>query len=127
MIRTETLRLTTAGGAGVATGSATTPSAVRGEILGVLLNYTSQPATTDVTLATAGEGGGPAYNILVLTNLNADGYFAPRKGAVDAAGAAIAASFVPFVVADKLTVSLAQGDAITNGLVATIFYDDKAE
>ena len=126
MIRTETLKVTTTGSAGSATGSATTPSAISGEILGVLLNFhASLPATADTTIATAGEGTGPAYSILVVTNSATDGYFAPRKVAVDAANSAIAASWAPFAVADKLTISIAQGDALTNALVATIFYDDK--
>lgn len=126
MIRTETFKITTAGGAGVATGSATTPSAVRGEILGVLLNFhASAPATTDTTLATAGEGNGPAYNIIVVSNSATDAYLAVRKVAVDVAAAAIAASWAPVCVADKLTLSLAGCDALTNAVVATVFYDDK--
>lgn len=125
MIRKETLRVTTTGSAGSASGSATTPSAITGEILGVLLNYTSQPATTDVTLATAGEGGGPALTLLTVANANTDGYFAPRAKPVDNANVAITNAHVPFVVSDKITIDVAQGDAVANALTVTIFYDDR--
>lgn len=125
MIRTETLKVTTTGSAGSATGSATTPSAVRGEILGLLLNFhASAPATTDTTLKTAAEGTGPAYNIVVVTDSATDIYLAVRKVAVDIAAAAIAASAVPVVVSDKLTLSLAGCDALTNAVIATVFYRD---
>lgn len=119
-IRVVPLFITTTGGAGVATGSATSDP-INGEILAVQVDYTTMPATTDLTIATAGLTP-PAFNILVLTNVNTDAYHLPRKQASDAAGAAITGVYDRFVVADKVSASVAQGDAVTNGVKVWIYY-----
>ena len=119
-LRVATVSVTTTGSAGSATGSGTTSYPIIGEILGIYLNFhASAPATTDTTIATT---NAPVFNILVVSNSATDAYKAPRSGAVDAANAAITNSNVPFVVADTITVSLAQCDALTGAVVATIWY-----
>ena len=116
--------VTTAGSAGSASGSGVSTSIVRGEILGVYLNFHgSAPATTDTTVKTTGSG--PAsYTFLTVSISATDGYFAPRSGAVSSSNAAITDSAVPFAVCDTLTVALAQCDALTNAVVAHILYRD---
>ena len=111
-----TINVTTTGTAGAATGS-TTSGLIQGAILDVYLNFhASAPATTDTTIALASPGG----NVLVVSNSATDALIAPRAKCVDNANAAITNSFDYFYVNGSLTVSLAQSDALTDALVATV-------
>ena len=109
-----TVNVTTTGSAGSAAGSGTTIP-INGFLLDVFLNYhASAPATTDVTISDPTFG-----NILVKSNNATDVWLAPRKDTVDAAAAATGLyDLVP--VHGALTVSVAQADALTDCLVATI-------
>ena len=117
------LKVTTAGDAGAAAGTADTGRVIAGEVLGAYIDYASQPGTTDVTLRTKGTAL-PSYNLLVVTNGNTDGFFPVRASPVDLANAAITNSHAPFVVADELEVSVAQGDAIADGVVVHLLIRD---
>lgn len=119
MIRKETVTVTVAGSAGSATGSAKTVRAVEGRVVAVHLDYTTQPATTDVTLATA---NAPVLTVLTVGDANADGWFFPRQLMDGTNGADLTGVYEPLPVADNLTVSVAQGDPGT--LAATILWDD---
>lgn len=117
----EVVRVTTTGNAGVATGSAKT-RAIRGEILGVLLNFhASAPATTDTTIRTTIT---PTYTIVVATDSATDVFLTPRAKPVDNANAAITNAHAPFVVFDEVTVALAQCDALTDAVEAHIYWRD---
>ena len=117
-IHKEVIKVTTTGSAGSATGSATS-NAINGFIIGVLFDFTSAAATTDTTLAYASPAGG---NIIVLTNANTDVLHLPRKATSDSAGAAISGGYDVYPVAGTLTLSVAQGDAATDNVVATVYY-----
>ena len=111
--------VTTAGGAGVATGTTDSVS-ISGFLLDVYLNYhTSAPATTDVTISYATPAGG---NILVVTDVNTDVLKTPRVKPVDNAGTAITNAHDRFPLNGTLTVAVAGCDALTGALVATIRY-----
>jgi hypothetical protein len=115
-IVTYKVAVTTTGSAGSATGSGTS-DLIQGYLLDVYFDFHgSAPATSDVTLAYATRGG----NILVASNGNTDTLFQPLKQASDSAGAAIAGVYNPYVLDDKVTVSVAQSDALTNAVVAYI-------
>lgn len=120
-IRAIRIAVTTTGVAGSATGTGDTGSPpIRGEVLGVYLNFHgSAPATTDTTLRTKGNGV-PSYNLLVVTDSATDGFFAPRAKPVDNANSAITNAHAPFVVSDVLEISVAQCDALTNAVVAHV-------
>lgn len=112
-IDTYTIRVTTTGSAGAATGSAS--ATVIGAIIDIFLDFhASAPATTDTTIAMANG------NVLVVTNSATDALIAPRQKLVDNANAAITNSFDYFYVSGQLTVSLAQSDALTDAVVATV-------
>ena len=116
-IKQRVFNVTTTGVAGSAVGSTT--HLVHGEILTVVLNFhASAPATTDTTIAFADSGG----NILVVTDSATDAVLHPRGKPVDNANAAITNAHTPFASAQGVTVSLAQCDALTDALVATITY-----
>jgi hypothetical protein len=115
-IVTTRIAVTTTGSVGSATGS-TTSDVLRGYLLDVHLDFhASAPATTDTTLAYATRGG----NILVVTNSATDALLQPLKQSCDAAAAAITGVYNSYVLDDKVTVSLAGCDALTNAVVATI-------
>ena len=119
MIKQKVFKVTTTGVAGSATGSIT--HTVRGEIMTVVLNFhASAPGTTDTTIAYADSGG----NILVVTDSATDAVIHPRGKPVDNANSAITNAHDRFASAQGITVSLAQCDALTDALVATITYQD---
>lgn len=117
MIKDKVFNVTTTGVAGSAVGDTT--HLIHGEILTVVLNFhASAPATTDTTIAFADSGG----NILVVTDSATDAVFHPRGKCVDSSNTAITNSHAPFAAAQGVKISLAQCDALTNALVATITY-----
>jgi hypothetical protein len=113
-IAVSRIAITTAGGAGAAVGSGTTIP-IMGFLLDVFLDYNAAaPATTDVTISDAVFG-----NIVVKTNNATDIWLAPRKDTVDAAAAATGLyDLVP--LKGPLTISVAQCDALTDAVAATI-------
>jgi len=108
-----------AGSAGSATGSATSPDGVNGRILAIHTDYTSQPATTDVTITTSS----PAQTVLTLTDNNTDALDYPRRLVQGATGADLSAVYDAFVVAGKITATVAQGDPVTAGVVVTVYVE----
>lgn len=118
-ITVHRVNITTTGEAGSATGQADTP-AVNGFYLGAYLNFhASAPATTDTTIA----GINPTIgNIQVLTDTNSDAYYSSTIAAKTAAGAAVTNGFVHQPVSGNVRVSLAQCDALTDALVADLYF-----
>lgn len=118
-ITVHRVSITTTGSAGSATGSADTP-AVNGFYLGAYLNFhASAPATTDTTIA----GVNPTVgNIQVLTDTNSDAYYSSTIAAKTAAGAAVTNGFVHQPISGTVRVSLAQCDALTDALVADLYF-----
>ncbi len=110
----QKVAITTTGGAGAATGSGTSIP-IQGFLLDVYLDYhASAPATTDVTISQEIFG-----NILVKSNNATDAWLMPRKQSVDPAGGDTG-SYELIPVNGALTISVAQADALTDCLVATI-------
>jgi hypothetical protein len=112
----ETIKVTTTGAAGSASGSAQTVP-IQGFLLDVYIDYhASAPATTDVTISDPVFG-----NLLVVSNNKTDGKYSPREPNCDAAGAANGRyDLVP--INSKLTVAVAQADALTDCVVLTLRY-----
>lgn len=107
--------VTTTGTAGAATGSATSDSTIMGFLVDVFLDYhASTPATADVTISFATRGG----TIATATSTATDILIAPRQGLVTSAGVAITDSHAMFLLNDKVTVAVAEGDALTDAVVA---------
>lgn len=101
-----------AGGTGAATVYADSSDLIKGEIMGVYVNYLDSPpgATTDVTIATVGVEGPPVQAILTLSNQATSKMVYPRVQAQDTAGANIAGAYVPILVADRIRVTIAQAN-----------------
>lgn len=108
----------TTGSAGSATGS--TSVAVEGEILGLqVVPHASLPATADITVSSANGG----HNIWARSNSAAAAYVAPRIYGVSIADAALASNVTPETYAEhgRVTVAVAQGDALTNAVIVDVF------
>ena len=122
-IRMYQITLTPAGSAGAATANAQTFEPVNGYLVGVHLNYTSQPATTDVTIATVAV----PVTILTISNANTDAWFYPKHVVHGEAGVALTGTsggdrtYIP--VADYIKVTIAEGDPVANGLIATLLVE----
>lgn len=107
--------VTTTGAAGSATGSATSDSTLMGFLVDIFLDYhASTPATADVTISFTTRGG----TIATATSTTTDALIAPRQGLVTNAGVAITDSHAMFLLNDKVTVAVAEGDALTDAVVA---------
>lgn len=112
----HTIRTTPAGAAGSSVADVSTN--IRPGILqGIFVDYTSQPATTDVTISNRGR------NLLVLTNVNTDGVYQPRVLADDAAGVDIAGQHVAPAVGGAIRVQVAQGDPVDGGVLVTLLIE----
>lgn len=117
MIRKSAVTVTVAGADGSATGSAQF-GPVAGRVLAVHLDYTTQPATADVTVATVS----PAVTVLTVANANTDAWFYPRQLMDGTNGADLTGVYEAIAVADHINVSVAQGNA--GSVVATLIWDD---
>lgn len=126
MIELIKLQVTTTGSAGSATGTATTDVEVHGEIKAVVLDYhASAPNTTDVELYPEKTS---SYKILDYDNKNTDIGLHPRKQSCKSDGTLLTLDGTRektevYVVADKLVLSVAGCNALTNAVVAYILYD----
>ena len=118
-IVTETITVTTTGGAGSATGT-TVSTALYGFLLDVFVDFhASAPATTDTTLLYEDPSNG---QILGISNSATDNFFAPRKQACDSSAAAITGIYDLYVLNGTLRVNVAQSDALTGCVTARIRY-----
>jgi hypothetical protein len=113
-ISLERIAITTTGSSGSATGSGTSIP-IHGFLLDIFIDYhASCPATADVTISEAVFG-----NVLVVSNNATDGWYAPRKATCDPSGAATGLyDLIP--LSGPLTVSVAQADALTDCVAATL-------
>lgn len=104
------------------TGSATTTQPIIGIVRAVHLNFSgSMASTADTTVATAGTLN-PAMTLFVKSDSSTDAWFYPVLQNTGSTGAAVTDSYSPPVVADYITVSIAQGTT-TETCIATILYE----
>lgn len=103
------------GGAGVATSTATSTVPVNGRISAVYIEYLdSAPATSDVTIATAGNSA-PSYTILSVSNSATNAVYYPRAATRSQVAAALTydgtnpVSDLP-IIADNWKVTIAQAN-----------------
>lgn len=115
----ERVAVTTTGSAGSASGS-TNSNPLNGQLMAIYLDFhASAPgATTDTTIAYAARGG----NILAVSNSATDAMFHPRAAPVNNANTAITNAHDRFPLCGELTVSIAQSNALTDCVVAYIWY-----
>jgi len=122
-IRTQQVTLTPVGVAGSATANGQT-GVISGYVVAVHLEFTTQPATADVTIATV---NAPIKTILTITDSATDAWYYPRHLVHGETGTALTGTAggdrTPIPVDDHIKVTIAQGDAVANGLVATILYE----
>jgi hypothetical protein len=118
MIEIHQLAISTVGTAGNATGSgvlAVAPS----ELVAVYLDYhASAPATTDVTITSPGNPA--SLTILTRSNSATDGWFYPKVQDHDNVAAAVVGSYSDPPIHANIQISIAECDALTNALVATL-------
>ena len=104
-IRTYKISVTVTGSAGSATGSGTSIYPINGELCGVYIDYTSQPATTDVTITSTN----PTQSLLTISNANTDAWFYPRAVAHGITGSALT-WYDEIPIDAYVNVAVAQGD-----------------
>lgn len=112
------IKVTTTGVAGSATGSAA--AQVEGEVVGIGVNcHASLPGTSDITIEARDTG----LDLWARANSAADAFVAPRLYGVSNADAALSGNVTPecYAVHDYVTVSIAQGDALTDAVVVDVF------
>ncbi len=118
-IEKHIVKIDTVGSAGSATGSGllVVPFST---LFAVYFNYeANMPATTDVTLTLPGN---PAEVVaLTISNANTDCWKQPRKQDHDNVGALITGSYSEYLIHRNLLLEIAQADALTDALIATIY------
>ena len=122
--------VTTAGAAGVASGSAATGTDVSGKVYAVHLSYDSgAPATTDAVLIMENS---PSEAIISKVNNATASWILPRRQVHDNAGVALqfaaggsGINAEPFPVVGRLVLSVVQCDAIASApaCVATVYLE----
>ena len=116
-----------AGSNGSATANNTSSHVVVGQICSIGVTYgDSPPASTDVTIATAGNNG-PALTLLTLTNANSSGWFHPRHVVDNNAGADIEYAdgysvYDKVCIADNIKVTIAQANNPDTAEVVIVYY-----
>lgn len=120
--------ITTTGSAGSATGSATNygkdvdsgapiPS---GFVMAYYVDFTTMPPTTDVTISRVLPNGATAA-MLTLTDKNTDGYYPVKEASYSTAGIVSTTDLIyPYTANGQFAVSVAQGDAVANGVVVWV-------
>lgn len=117
---TRVAKVTTVGGAGAATGTGTV-GLPPGKLVGLAVNFTGVPATTDTTVVMQGT---PDKTLLTITNSATNiPLFVPAELVRDGAGATIAATYGQPTVNGTVEVTVAQSDAATNGVVVTLIVE----
>jgi hypothetical protein len=106
MISIFPISVTVAGSAGSATGSTTSERPLNGRVLAVHIDYTSQPATADVTIISTQ----PTQSILTISNANTDAWFYPRVEMDTLTGTAATGVYDAIPVAAYINVAVAGGD-----------------
>ncbi len=129
MIKKTRVTVTTTGSDGVAAGTGVTEDVIQGRIVRVDINFhASAPgATTDLTLAQTHED--QAESIVSLTDTATDVTVYPTVQLTDSGGTGRTydgsypvVDYYP--VADTLTATLAQCNALTNAVVLEIYYEE---
>ena len=129
MIRSETIKVTTAGTDAAAVGATNSTAPICGKILKVRLDYNaSAPATTDVTI-TERVGSTNWETIHTETDSKTDVTRYPRRPVEDASETTVTYDatneiYEPFVVDGYVRVAVAGSNALTNCVVATIFWEE---
>ena len=118
-IEKYTIKVSTKGSSGSATGSLDTALPYC-ELLAARLDFhASAPGTTDTTLSSP--GGPVSVTLLTVTNSSTDAWFYPTHQLDDSSGSAITGAYIPAVIHGNLLVELAGCDALTDALTMTIF------
>ena len=118
-IEKYTIKVSTTGSSGSATGSLVTALPYC-ELLAARLDFhASAPGTTDTTLSSP--GGPVSVTLLTITNSATDAWFYPPHQLDDSSGSAITGAYIPGIIHGNLLTELAQCDALTDALTMTIF------
>lgn len=119
MIVAETVAVTTTGSAGSASGSGASSTNLKGEILGLWINYhASAPAgTTDITITDTISG----QTLYSKANSVTDVYIPLRIFGLGNGGSALSSDVTPqtYAIGGGITVALAQCDALTDAVKVT--------
>ena len=127
-IRSEIIKVTTAGSAGSAVGATNSPAAISGKILAIFFDFhASTPNTADVTV-TERIGTTDRQTICVETSSKTDVMRRPRTVVDDGAETTVTYDgtneiYEPYVVNGQIRVAVAQGDALTDAVVVTVIYE----
>ena len=120
VIKKHTLKVTTTGSAGSASGSGHLSLPIS-RLVAVHLNYDSAApgGTTDVTITAPGN---PASRTLLTVSNNAtDGWYFPKEQDMGNTGSLITGSYSDPLIHDSLDMAVAQSDALTDAVVATVY------
>ena len=118
-IEKHTIKVSTTGSSGSATGSLVTALPYC-ELLAARLDFhASAPGTTDTTLSSP--GGPVSVTLLTITNSATDAWYYPTHQLDDSSGSAITGAYIPAVIHGNLLTEFAGCEALTDARTMTIF------
>jgi hypothetical protein len=126
-VMVQTVKVTTTGSNGSATGNSDTANVVAGRILKLVIDYhASAPASTDITIATKSGTQPIQETIYTKTDSATDAIVYPRVTVCNNAGTAAVAGdnlWDNYVVSCLINVALAGSNALTNAVIVDIYYE----
>lgn len=119
-----TIKVTTTGSAGSATGAATSTGGPRGWLHAIRVNWhASAPGTSVITVT---EASGLQRTLYTKATASTDITLYPVVQHADNAGTAVAAQYTPYYLDGSLiTVAVSVSDALTDAVVVTLLLNDK--
>lgn len=124
-LRQSTVRVTTTGSDGSATGTGYSLYPILGEVLAVYVDYSADaPNTTDIDVTTESDDDAPASVLVDKDNSNTDAWYYPRVQGTSTAGVGISGEYSPVPASGRVKVVIGDCDALTTAVVVTVFYRD---
>tara|TARA_Y100000310_G_scaffold294647_1_gene325293 strand:- start:1566 stop:1946 length:381 start_codon:yes stop_codon:yes gene_type:complete len=113
------VKVSGAGSAGSATGSAVEPVPFS-YLHAIYFDFTSAPSTMDTTVKTPGNSDLPSVTVLTLTNVNSDAWYYPRRQIEGNTGAQVTGAYDKYFLSGSISIDIAQADAVTDEVVAWV-------
>jgi len=125
MIHATTIRVTTVGTNGVATGAGYSLAPLNGELISLAIDWSaSAPGSSDIAITVEADAEIPALTLYGKSDSVADAVVYPRVQATSTAGEAIEGQYVPLPVTGRIKVAVTGCNALSNAAVVTAYVRD---
>jgi hypothetical protein len=118
------IAVTTTGSPGAAVGTGYSVHPYSGWVVAIKVDWhASAPNTSDITVTSEGD---PAITYYTKANANTDVWVYPKVLSTDNAAANLTGEYQFYPVVDRLKVSVADCDALTDAVVVYVFIEERS-